>query len=84
MVPVVLASGERTQARFDVVPATFVLERTAYRLADESTAASPANATIELCHELILEAYVQTHGHKVTHEPLRVAAVSVAICADAP
>jgi len=67
-VPLVLLVCERSEPCFDVFPAPFVLERPANRLGYERAATPPADAPIELPDELVVERYVQTHGHNITHK----------------
>jgi hypothetical protein len=62
-----LASGEDAQAGFDVLPATLVVERTTDGLADERAATSSPDALVELLYEVVIETYVQSHGHMLTH-----------------
>jgi hypothetical protein len=66
-VPLVLASGEGPEAGFDVFPAALVLERAAHGLGDERAALPPPDAPVEACHDVVVEAYVQSHGHKLAH-----------------
>src|SRR5215207_8311966 len=68
LVPVVTGVGERVQRRLDVLPATLILESPTDRLPDERAAASPADSPVELCHEIVGKAYVQTHGHNLAHK----------------
>jgi hypothetical protein len=66
-VPFVLSSRERTQARLNVVPPALVFERTADCLTDEGAPPTSTHAPIQLLHELVVQAYVQTHGHSIAH-----------------
>lgn len=69
-VPFVLALGERSEARLDVIPATLVFERPAHRLRDERAAATPADPAVKPRNQGIVERYVQTRGHKLAHRGL--------------
>lgn len=66
-VPLVLASRESAEPGFDVLPAALVLERVADGLGDVRTAMPPPHASIKPLHELVIEAYVQTHDHRLAH-----------------
>ncbi len=66
-VPLVLAVRKRPEARFDVLPALVVLERATNGLGDEGAAPSPSHASVEPLHEIVVQCYVQTHGHTLTH-----------------
>lgn len=62
-----LGGLQRTQRVFDVVPAALVVERTPHGGGDERTSPTLANAFIQIVHDLIIETYVQTHGHSLAH-----------------
>jgi len=63
----VLISSEQAQPTFDVLPALFVLERSAHGLRDKRTSAPTTDTRVELCDEVIVKRYVHAHGHKLTH-----------------
>src|SRR5258708_26046280 len=62
-----LLLGEGSKACFDVLPAALVVESLANRLGDEGAAAATAHLAVEAGDEVVLERYVQSHGHTVTH-----------------
>src|SRR6202035_4978913 len=66
-IPLVLARREGTETGFDVLPAALVIECAAKRLADEHAAPALAHAPIELLHQVVVKAYVQSHGHTLAH-----------------
>jgi hypothetical protein len=66
-----LAVREGSKPGFYVFPASLVLERAADCLADEHAALPLTDALVELFHESLVEAYVQSHGHSLTHRVLR-------------
>jgi len=66
-VPIVTVTGEDPETRFDVFAAPCVVERAAQGVGDESAATASAHALVELFDELVIEAYVQSHGHNVAH-----------------
>jgi hypothetical protein len=66
-IPLVLCARERAETRLYVFPATLVLERVADGLGDERATLARSDAPVELLDELIVKAYVQTHGHKLAH-----------------
>lgn len=70
-VPLVLAPGERSEARFDVIPAALVVERPANRRRDECASSPAPNTTVELTHQIVVQRYVQTHGHSLAHGSVR-------------
>lgn len=61
------AVSKCAEAGFDVFPPAFVLEGVSNCLGYERAATSPADTPIELLHETVIEAYVQTHGHNLAH-----------------
>lgn len=67
LVPFVGDLGERPKTRFDLIPTLRVLQRTAHRLRDERAAPSSADSLVESAHEIVIERYVQTHGHTLAH-----------------
>jgi len=66
-VPLVPAVGKRPEAGLDVFPSPLVVERAAQGLADEHAATPPADTLVELLDEAVIDAYVQSHGHKLAH-----------------
>jgi hypothetical protein len=66
-IPIVTLIGEDPQTRFDVFAAPCIVERSAQGLADECAATAPAHVLVELFDEIVIEAYVQSHGHSITH-----------------
>ena len=66
-IPFVLTTRESAEPCFDVLPAALILERSADRLADEHAPTSSADPLVELPHELVIQAYVQSHGHTLAH-----------------
>jgi hypothetical protein len=70
-VPLVLRARECPETRFDVLPATLVLEGVTHRLGDERAASPRPHASVELLDELVFQTYVQTHGHSVAHSFVR-------------
>jgi hypothetical protein len=69
-IPLVLTVCERANTGFDVFPAALVVERAADGLADECAATSPPDAPVELLDDVVIEAYVQSHGHRLAHRSL--------------
>lgn len=67
-VPVVLAVGKASDGAFDVVPAPLVIEGRAYGRGDEGASATTADPAVEVAHEIVIQAYVQTHDHTLTHK----------------
>ena len=67
VVPGVLVVGERAEAGFDVLPATLVLECASHGLTDEHAPTAPADTPVELLDQIVIQAYVQSHGHKLAH-----------------
>lgn len=67
-VPLVLALRKRPEARFDVVPTALIVERLANRRRDERAASPAPDAAVELTHQIVVQRYVQTHGHSLAHE----------------
>jgi hypothetical protein len=55
--------AQPTDGIFDVAPAALVVERAAHGRGDEHTALTAPDARVEIADELVIEAYVQTHGH---------------------
>ncbi len=72
-VPLMLSLRKRPKARFDVVPATLIVECLANRRRDESAASPAPYATVELTHQIVIQRYVQTHGHSLAHSSTPVA-----------
>jgi len=66
-IPLVLTVCERADTGFDVLPAPLVVERATEGLGDEGAATTPSDALIELRDEIVIQAYVQTHGHNLAH-----------------
>ena len=66
-VPIMLGVGERAYGVFDVLPATLVVEGAPNRRSDERAALTPTHPAVESTHELVVQAYVQTHGHTLAH-----------------
>jgi len=66
-VPLVLLIGEGAQPSLDVFAPLRIVECSAQRVCDERAASPSAHAAVELLHQLVIEAYVQTHGHKLAH-----------------
>jgi hypothetical protein len=58
----------RRERCLDVLPTALVVERTTERLGDVCAAPATADPAIELLDELVVEAYVQTHGHNLAHK----------------
>ncbi len=67
-VPFVLTFVHRAQGRLYLVPATLVVQRPRDGFGNERATPTPTDALVELCHKLVCEAYVQSHGHRLTHE----------------
>jgi hypothetical protein len=70
-IPLVLTVCKRADTGFDVFPAALVVERTADGLADECAATPPPDALVELLDEVVIKAYVQSHGHTLAHTAVR-------------
>ncbi len=66
-VPFVLAVGDGRQRRLYLVPAALVIQRPSDGLGDEGASSPTTDSLVELCDKLVRQAYVQTHGHKLTH-----------------
>lgn len=67
-IPLVTVVLDRAKRRLDVLPTPPVLERRPNRLGDESAPLPAPNAPVELDDQLVGQAYVQSHGHKLTHD----------------
>lgn len=63
-----LCSGKGAQTGFYVLPATLVVERPADGLTDEGAATPPTDAPVKLLYEVVVEAYVQSHGRTLAHK----------------
>lgn len=74
-----LGVGERAYGVFDVLPATLVVERAPNRRGDESAALTPPHPTVESTHDLVVQAYVQTHGHTLAHAVIRPTVLHVRV-----
>jgi hypothetical protein len=61
------AVSKCAEAGFDVFPPAFILERVSNCLGYERASTSSADTPIELLHEVVVKAYVQTHGHNLAH-----------------
>jgi hypothetical protein len=70
-VPVMLGVGERAYDVLDDLPATLVVKRALNRRGDERAALTPTHAAVESTHDLIVQTYVQTHGHTLAHVVIR-------------
>jgi len=62
-----LGVGERTNRSFDVRPATLIVERPLDRGRDEHAALAFTDPGVQSVHDLVVQAYVQTHGHMLAH-----------------
>ncbi len=70
-VPLMLGVGQRAYDVLDVLPATFVVQRTPDCCRDERTAFAASDAGVQSIHDLVIKAYVQTHGHTLAHAVIR-------------
>ena len=78
-----LGVGQRPDSGIDVLPATLVVKRAPNGGGDERAAPTPADPVVERAHDLVVQAYVQTHGHKLTHSgPPTLTILANAGCAD--
>jgi len=68
-IPFVLLVGEGTEPSLDVFASSPVVESSAQGVRDERAAASSPHAPVKLLHEVIIETYVQSHGHSLAHRP---------------
>jgi hypothetical protein len=62
-----LGVGECAHGSFDVLPATLIVERAPNRGSDEHAALTPAHPAVESTNYLVVQTYVQTHGHSIAH-----------------
>ena len=67
VVPLVPAIGNRTERRFDVVPAPLILQRPRHHLPDECTPPTCPRTPVQLRHQLIFQHYVQPHVRRLAH-----------------
>ncbi len=67
-IPLVLTVCKRADTGFDVLPAALIVERTTDGLADERAATASPNTLVELLDEVVIEPYVQSHGHRLAHK----------------
>jgi hypothetical protein len=51
----------------DVVPATLIVESALDNTGDKRAPATRANPAIELCYQVIIQCYVQSHVFSITH-----------------
>jgi hypothetical protein len=63
-----LGVGERSHGILDVLPAPLVVKRAPNRRGDERAALTPTHPAVESSHELVVQTYVQTHGHTLAHK----------------
>jgi hypothetical protein len=66
-IPLVALIGDDPQPSFDVFPAPRIVECPAQGFGDECAATAPTDALVELLDDVVIETYVQTHGHRLTH-----------------
>ena len=64
LVPLVRHGSER---RLDLVPPVLVLQGPSNGLGDEAAPAPPAHSLVQFGDQLIVQAYVHTHGHTIAH-----------------
>ncbi len=62
-----LGTGERAHGSFDVLPTTLIVERASNRCRDECAPLTSTHPTVESLDDLIIQAYVLTHGHTLAH-----------------
>jgi hypothetical protein len=62
-----LGPGQRADSAFDVFPTTLVIEGAPHRRLDERAALPLTDPTVERTHDVVVQAYVQTHGHTLAH-----------------
>ncbi len=67
-IPFVLLIGEGAQPSLDVFASPHIVERLAQGVRDEDAALPSSHAPVELLHERVVQAYVQSHGHTLTHK----------------
>jgi hypothetical protein len=66
-IPIVARVWNRAERRQDAFPAAGVIQRAVERRGNEGASPPPPHPSVELGHEGVIEAYVQTHGHTLTH-----------------
>lgn len=59
---------DRPERGLDLAPPAAFLERLPDKRADKCAALAFADRAVEFLHKLILEVYVQTHVHSMTHK----------------
>ncbi len=62
-----LGIGERTYCTFDVLPTTLIVERASNRCRDERAPLTLTDPAVESLDDFVIQAYVQTHGHTLSH-----------------
>ena len=67
-VPLVPSVGHRPEGGLDQLPAPLVVERLPHGAGDERTASPRPDPPVELANQLVAEANVYSHGHKLTHD----------------
>ena len=66
-VPLVSGIRDRPKSGLNVFPSPLIVECPAQCFTDKCAAPAPADTLVELLDEVIIQAYVQTHGHRLTH-----------------
>ncbi len=66
-IPVVARIGELAERGFDLVPASLVFQPPPDELTDERAPSARADTSVELCDELVVQGYVQTHVLTLAH-----------------
>ncbi len=62
-----LGIGERAHCTFDVLPTTLIVERSSNRRSDERAPLTLTDPAVKSLDDLVIQAYVQTHGHTLAH-----------------
>ena len=62
-----LGIGERAHGTFDLLPPTLVVEGASNRCRDERAPLTLTDSGVESIDDLVIQAYVQTHGHTLAH-----------------
>jgi len=66
-----LGIGERACGSFDVLPTTLIVERASNRCRDERAPLTLTDPAVESTDNLVIQAYVHTHGHTLAHTVIR-------------
>jgi hypothetical protein len=67
VIPFVALVGDGPERCLDIVPSPLVIESAANQLCDECAASPASSPLVELCNELVINGYVQSHVLTIAH-----------------